>query len=84
MESTTVVVNSCTVTNGADATVRGYINSIKRKYPDVKIVLTGCGVHSKGKELFEDKHLFGVMGHSEKENIDSYSKRADHFTELGI
>jgi MiaB-like tRNA modifying enzyme len=82
-ESTTVVVNSCTVTNGADATVRGYINSIKRKYPDVKIVLTGCGVHSKGKELFEDKHLFGVMGHSEKENIDKLLQESRPFYRVG-
>jgi len=78
-----VVVNSCTVTNGADASVRGYINSIKRKNPNAKVVLAGCGSHSKGEALFADDKLFGVMGHSEKENINEILQRDDRFYEIG-
>ncbi len=78
-----VVINSCTVTNGADASVRGYINSIKRRYPDVKVILAGCGAHSKGEELFNNKRLFGVMGHSEKERIDSILQSNKPFYQIG-
>ncbi|HEC45406.1 MAG TPA: tRNA (N(6)-L-threonylcarbamoyladenosine(37)-C(2))-methylthiotransferase MtaB, partial [Epsilonproteobacteria bacterium] len=46
-----IVVNSCTVTNGADVGVRGYINGIE-KAGRAQVYLTGCGVHTKGESLF--------------------------------
>ena len=82
-ESTIIIVNSCTVTNGADSSVRGYINSIERKYPDKKIILAGCGSHSKGESLFESKKVFGVIGHSEKENINEIIKTPQRFYQIG-
>jgi MiaB-like tRNA modifying enzyme len=78
-----IVVNSCTVTNGADASVRHYIRSARRKHPDARIVLAGCGSHSKGESLFEDGEVFGVMGHSEKEHIDALLQREERFYEIG-
>ncbi len=82
-ESDIVVVNSCTVTNGADASVRSYINGLKRKNPHLKVVLAGCGSHSKGESLFGDEKVFGVMGHSEKEKINEILKRPERFYEIG-
>ena len=79
----TIVVNSCTVTNGADSSVRGYINSISKKNPKAKIILAGCGSHSKGESLFKDKKVFGVMGHSEKENINHILKESKPFYQIG-
>jgi MiaB-like tRNA modifying enzyme len=78
-----IVVNSCTVTNGADSSVRNYISSMKRKNPDAKVILAGCGSHSKGESLFNDKKVFGVMGHSEKENINEILKVETPFYEIG-
>ena len=78
-----IVVNSCTVTNGADSSVRNYISSMKRKNPEAKVILAGCGSHSKGESLFEDKKVFGVMGHSEKENINEILKVETPFYEIG-
>jgi len=78
-----IVVNSCTVTNGADSSVRNYIASMKRKNPDAKVILAGCGSHSKGEALFEDNKVFGVMGHSEKENINEILKKETRFYEIG-
>jgi len=78
-----IVVNSCTVTNGADSSVRNYISSMKRRNPDAKVVLAGCGSHSKGESLFEDKKVFGVMGHSEKENINEILKIEEPFYQIG-
>jgi MiaB-like tRNA modifying enzyme len=78
-----IVVNSCTVTNGADSSVRNYISSMKRKNPNAKVILAGCGSHSKGESLFKDKKVFGVMGHSEKENINEILKVEKPFYEIG-
>jgi len=78
-----IVVNSCTVTNGADSSVRNYISSMKRKNPNAKVILAGCGSHSKGEALFEDKKVFGVMGHSEKENINEILKIDEPFYQIG-
>jgi tRNA A37 methylthiotransferase MiaB len=82
-EADLVVVNSCTVTNGADSSVRGYINSIARKNQNAKVFLAGCGSHSKGKELFDKNQVFGVLGHSEKESINELLKKKDRFYRVG-
>ncbi|MBL0722084.1 MAG: tRNA (N(6)-L-threonylcarbamoyladenosine(37)-C(2))-methylthiotransferase MtaB [Sulfurovum sp.] len=81
--SNLIIVNSCTVTNRADSSVRGYINSINRKYPDKKVILAGCGSHSKGESLFESKKVFGVIGHSEKEKINQILKQDSRFYQIG-
>ncbi len=83
LEADVVVVNSCTVTNGADATVRGYINALKRKNPEARVVLAGCGAHSKGEELLRQRKVHGVMGHSEKERINEILQRPEGFYEIG-
>jgi MiaB-like tRNA modifying enzyme len=82
-EADVIIVNSCTVTNGADSSVRAYINGVNRKNPDARVILAGCGSHSKGESLFESKKVFGVMGHSEKENINTILKKQSPFYEIG-
>ncbi len=82
-EANTIVINSCTVTNGADSSVRSYINSIKKSNPQAKIILAGCGAFSKGEELLAQKKVFGVMGHSQKEAINSVLQAPQPFYELG-
>ncbi len=82
-EADLVVVNSCTVTNGADSSVRGYINSVKRKNENAKVIIAGCGAHSKGKELLDKGQVFGVFGHSEKEKINSILKQDTPFYQIG-
>lgn len=81
-EADIVVVNSCTVTNGADSSVRSYINQVKRT-GRTKLFLTGCGAHTKGESLYDDKKVFGVFGQSEKETINTLLKRTDRFYEIG-
>jgi MiaB-like tRNA modifying enzyme len=83
LHSDYIIVNSCTVTNGADSSVRNYISSMKRKNPNAKVILAGCGSHSKGESLFEDKKVFGVIGHSEKENINAVLKNEQPFYQIG-
>ncbi|ARJ56549.1 tRNA (N(6)-L-threonylcarbamoyladenosine(37)-C(2))-methylthiotransferase MtaB [Campylobacter cuniculorum] len=76
-----VVINSCTVTNGADYDVKTYINSLQKK--GIKIILTGCGVASRGKELLDKNKIFGVLGGSHKDKINDFLKMQKSFYELG-
>ncbi len=76
-----VVVNSCTVTNSADGTVRGYIS--KQNKAGKKVILAGCGAISKGEELQKSGKVFGVFGHSEKANINELLKSNEPFFKLG-
>jgi threonylcarbamoyladenosine tRNA methylthiotransferase MtaB len=81
-EADIVVINSCTVTNSADSTVRGYINQVK-KINNAQIFLTGCGAHTKGESLLKEHKVFGVFGQSEKAKIDIFLKKESSFYELG-
>jgi len=76
-----VVVNSCTVTNGADVSVRGYINQMDKQ--GKKLFLTGCGAHTKGESLFGAGKIQGVFGPSEKMKINSLLSSDSRFYEIG-
>jgi len=78
-----VVINSCTVTNGADATVRGYINSLRRLPNKPRIIFTGCGVWTKGKQLYDENKIDALFGHSEKEQINTLLKDKNRFYKAG-
>ena len=76
-----VVINSCTVTNGADADVRNYVNKMNRL--GKKILLTGCGAVSRGEELYKKGAVFGVFGMSQKEKIDEFLSSESKFYDIG-
>lgn len=81
-EADVVVVNSCTVTNGADSHVRSYISHVE-KAGEAKIFLTGCGAHTKGESLLEAGRVHGVFGQSEKLKIDSLLSAEKPFYDPG-
>lgn len=68
-EADIVIVNSCTVTNGADSGVRGYLN--KMRGLNKRVYFTGCGVGTRGQEVFSQNLAHGVFAHSLKEDIDT-------------
>lgn len=72
-----VVVNSCTVTNGADSGVRSYVNRLSGI--GKKVYFTGCGVKTQGQRLFDNNLTFGVFDHSRKEKIDEFLQYQDKF-----
>ena len=82
-EADMVVINSCTVTNSADSTARGYINHLKKLPKDPKVFFTGCGVWTKGENLFKENKINSLFGHSEKEKINSLLKKEERFFEAG-
>ncbi|MCI5968453.1 tRNA (N(6)-L-threonylcarbamoyladenosine(37)-C(2))-methylthiotransferase MtaB [Helicobacter sp.] len=76
-ESDIVVVNSCTVTNGADSGVRNYINRLQNE--GKRIYFTGCGVQTQGRTLLDKGLVSGVFGHSHKEKINTLLKKDSNF-----
>lgn len=80
-EADIVIVNSCTVTNGADSSVRGYINQIEKQ--GKKLFLTGCGAHTKGESLFAANKVHGVFGQSEKMKLNTLLSQENRFYEIG-
>ena len=82
-EANVVVINSCTVTNSADSTARSYINSLKKLPLNPRVIFTGCGVWTKGENLFKENKIDALFGHSEKENINKLLKDDTRFFEAG-
>ncbi len=77
-----VVINSCTVTNGADSNVRNYISKLEKSGAP-KIYLTGCGAHTKGEQLLKEGRVAGVFGQSEKQKINKLLQKEEGFYEIG-
>ena len=82
-EADVVVINSCTVTNGADTHVRSYISQLEKKGDEKRLFLTGCGAHTKGESLLREGRVHGVFGQSEKEKINTLLKKEQPFYEKG-
>lgn len=82
-EADIVVINSCTVTNSADSTARGYINSLNRLEKPPRVVFTGCGVWTKGENLFKENKIDSLFGHSEKEHINDLLQKEERFFDAG-
>lgn len=77
----TIIVNSCTVTNGADSDVRNYIN--KMNALGKKVLFTGCGFDSKGLELQAQGKVFGVFSPANKAKILNFLENKAEFYENG-
>lgn len=82
-EADAIVINSCTVTNGADTHVRSYISGVEKSQSGAKLFLTGCGAHTKGESLLKEGRIHGVFGQSEKEKIDTLLKKEQPFYDPG-
>lgn len=63
-EAEVVVLNTCTVTNQADADARRMVRRIQRTHPDVRIVVAGCSAALKAP-AYEAMDVDGVVaGHA--------------------
>jgi threonylcarbamoyladenosine tRNA methylthiotransferase MtaB len=64
-----VVLNTCTVTNTADAEVRQIIRRVHRENPDAQIVVTGCYAQRAPQEIAGLPGVSLVVGNSHKTQI---------------
>lgn len=74
-EAQIIVINSCTVTNGADSAVRNYLTKMEKL--GKTIYFTGCGVATKGAEI--SQRVQGVFAHDHKEKLNSLLKQKEKF-----
>jgi threonylcarbamoyladenosine tRNA methylthiotransferase MtaB len=59
-----VVVNTCTVTNQADAEARRFIRRVQREHPEARIVVAGCSAALREKDYREMAGVVDVVpGH---------------------
>ena len=70
------------ITNDEESADIVVINSCTVTRRGAKVVLTGCGAVSKGKELF-NSGIFGVLGASKKSDLNELLKQEKPFFELG-
>jgi threonylcarbamoyladenosine tRNA methylthiotransferase MtaB len=61
-----VVLNTCTVTSGADQDARAAIRRVRRQNPDAKIVVTGCYAQRAPEEIAALPGVDLVVGNSHK------------------
>ncbi len=64
-----VVLNTCTVTEGADKDARASIRRLQRVNPDCKILVTGCYAQRAPEELAALPGVTWVVGNSHKHNV---------------
>ncbi|WP_420449886.1 MiaB/RimO family radical SAM methylthiotransferase [Candidatus Palauibacter sp.] len=58
------VINTCTVTNQADANARRLVRRLRRQRPDLRIVVAGCSTSFREAEYHALKEVDGVVpGH---------------------
>lgn len=77
MEADIIIINSCSVTNGADRAIKEYLNKINKL--NKKIFFTGCSLEIMGKKAYENSAIWAAFGHSQKENINSLLKNPHRF-----
>ena len=64
--SNSVIINSCAVTQEAEKKVKYEIKKAKKKYPDKKIILTGCAAQINPKKYHKMVEVDYVIGNNEK------------------
>jgi len=68
-EAEAVVINTCTVTNNADAEARKAVRRISRENPDVKIVVAGCSAAMRADEYAAMPEVYGVVPGQDPEAV---------------
>lgn len=78
------VVNTCTVTNQADAQARRFIRKARRENPDVRVVVAGCSAALRGPEYEAMDEVAGVVpGHDPSAVADAAGRAGPALVQLG-
>lgn len=75
-----IVINTCSVTEFADKKCRQAIRSFARKYPDAKIIVTGCYAQLKPEDVATLPGVTIVAGTDRKLQLVEYLNQADQST----
>lgn len=63
------IINTCTVTEGADSSSRSQIRSLLREHPDAKVVVTGCMAESAPEVLRQMDSRIQIVPNAQKEKL---------------
>lgn len=74
-----VVLNTCTVTEGADKDARASIRKLQRVNPDCQILVTGCYAQRAPGELAALPGVTWVVGNSHKHQVAEIATASSHF-----
>ncbi len=67
------IINSCAITQKAEKEVRDFIKKIKKTFPKVKIILTGCAAtHWKNNKLNGNLPIFSIFENKKKNFIFNF------------
>ena len=85
-EADVYVINTCSVTNMADAKSRQMIHRARKKNPEAIVVATGCYVQASAKEAASDPAIDIVIGNNKKtrlvQAIDDFYRRRERIREV--
>ena len=68
-DASLVILNTCTVTAGADQDARAAIRRVRRQNPDARIVVTGCYAQRAPEEIAALPGVDLVIGNSHKHQL---------------
>lgn len=84
-EADLCIVNTCTVTEGADSSSRHEVRSLLREHPKAKVVVTGCMVESAPALVKEMDSRIQIVPNIEKEGlIDQIFPEEENLPEFNI
>jgi threonylcarbamoyladenosine tRNA methylthiotransferase MtaB len=68
-QASVVILNTCTVTSGADQDARAAIRRVRRQNPEARIVVTGCYAQRAPEEIAALPGVDLVVGNSHKHQL---------------
>lgn len=86
-QASVVILNTCTVTNGADQDARAAIRRVRRQNPGARIVVTGCYAQRAPEEIASLPGVDLVVGNSHKHELagiafENFKLSSSHFVPL--
>lgn len=79
-----VVVNTCTVTNQADADARRFLKRLRREHPDVQLVVAGCSSALKPEAYEAMEGVRGVVRGHDPVEVAQAVIPATELVQLGV
>ncbi len=68
-EASLAVLNTCTVTHKADRDVRKVLGGLQRDYPQLPVIVTGCGVTTTGNEISGFSNVKDMVAFGNREKL---------------
>lgn len=68
-DPTFFIINTCAVTQKAEREARQFINQVRKKWPDTKIIVTGCAATKWMKERTKIQKADYLIENKDKEDI---------------